>query len=86
MIKTKYEKQEEELLSDDGIFAVKKSTYFDCCDKCCQCGFELLPGEDAVEIYATGDVIHKGCWNEYADENADIFGKSFKSCVQEDCY
>ncbi len=77
MIKNKYEEQEEMLLSEDGILSVKHRDYIDNAEKCCQCGFELLPGEQAMEIHISGDLIHKSCWCEYADENPDIFGKSF---------
>ncbi len=77
MKKSTYEQYENEILSEDGIFSAKKSTYLDNAEKCCHCGFELLPGEEAVEIFINGDVIHKSCWNEYADENACVFGKDF---------
>ena len=68
---------EYEILSEDGIFAVKHSTVFDNAEKCCQCGYAILPGEEALQIYVNGDVIHKECWQDYADENTKIFGKDF---------
>ena len=77
MSKNKLEITEEELLSDDGIFAVRHGTVYDNAEKCCQCGFAILSGESALQIYANGDVIHKECWQDYADENADAFGKDF---------
>ncbi len=73
----KYEEQEEEFLSEDGIFFKKGREHFDNAEKCCHCGFELLPGEEAIVLFSTGDVLHKNCWNEYADENTSFFGKSF---------
>ncbi len=77
MIKNKFEQQEEMLLADDGILAVRHSAYIDNAEKCCQCGFELLPGEEVMEIHTSGDIIHKSCWCEYADENHKVFGNSF---------
>ena len=77
MIKNKLEITEDEILSDDGIFAAKYNTIYDNAEKCCQCGFAIMPGEDAVQIYVNGDVIHKQCWQDYADENAGAFGKDF---------
>lgn len=77
MIKNKYIQQEEVLLSEDGILSVKHRDYINNAEKCSQCGFELLPGEEVVEIHTNGELIHKSCWCEYADENLDIFGSSF---------
>lgn len=77
MIRTKYLQQEQELLSEDGILSVKQKDYINNAEKCCHCGFELLPGEEVMEIHTSGDIIHKSCWCEYADENLDIFGNSF---------
>ncbi len=77
MTKNKLEITEEELLSDDGIFAVKYSTIYDNVEKCCFCGCPIMPGEAAMQMYANGDVIHRQCWLEYAEEYAENFGKEF---------
>lgn len=77
MLKNKLQITEDELLSDDGIFSIKQKERFDNAEKCCYCGYEMLDGEEAVEIYCNGDVIHKSCWTEYADENMEVFGKCF---------
>ncbi|MBR5528466.1 MAG: hypothetical protein IKV97_05620 [Clostridia bacterium] len=38
-------------------------------EKCMYCGYEILPGECKAQVNATGDVIHKKCWQDYADDN-----------------
>lgn len=68
---------EEELLSDDGIFAARFNTVYDNLEKCCLCGYEIKPGEKAMEIHCNGDLIHKECWQEYAEDNIESFGKEF---------
>ena len=77
MIKNKLEITEDEILCDDGIFSVKERMSYDNAEKCSHCGFELLPGEEAMEIFVNGDIIHKSCWCEYADENPELFTKDF---------
>ena len=77
VIKNKPEAMEEELLSEDGIFARKYSTVYDNAEKCCQCGYPIIPGEQALQIYCNGDVIHKECWLDYAEENTQALCKSF---------
>ena len=74
---TKLEEQEAMLLAEDGIFGRKHRETFDHAECCASCGFELLSGEEAMEVGDTGELIHKSCWNEYADENAERFGKTF---------
>lgn len=77
MHKNKIEITEDEVLSDDGIFAPKYETMYDNAEKCCFCGCALLPGEKAIQLYANGDLIHRSCWQEYAEEYTDAFGKEF---------
>ena len=77
MTKNRMKITEEEILSDDGIFAASYSTVYDNAEKCCYCGCPVMPGEEAMQIYVSGDVIHSACWQEYAEENTDTFGKSF---------
>ncbi len=77
MTKNKLEITEEELLSDDGIFAAKYNTMYDNAEKCCYCGCAIMPGEKALQLYANGDVLHRQCWQEYADEYTESFGKEF---------
>lgn len=66
----------EDFFSDDGIFAVKERTVYEYSERCCQCGYELLPGEEAMALN-NGDLIHESCWNDYAEENAAFFGNKF---------
>lgn len=77
MTKNKLKITEDELLTDDGIFAAKYNTVYDNAEKCCLCGCAIMPGETALQLYANGDIIHKQCWQEYADEYTDAFGKEF---------
>lgn len=77
LTKNKLEITEDELLSDDGIFAVKYNDIYDNAEKCSYCGCAIMPGETGLRLYANGDVIHKQCWQEYADEYTDSFGKEF---------
>ena len=77
MAKNKMKTTEDELLSEDGIFSRKFSTVYDNAEKCSYCGCAVMPGEEAIRIYSNGDIVHLGCWQEYAEENMESFGKSF---------
>ena len=44
--------------------------------RCAQCGYGICGIEDAVEVTATGEVIHKDCWNDYAEDNSEEFIRS----------
>ncbi len=44
--------------------------------RCAQCGYGICGMENAVEITATGEVIHKDCWYDYAQDNAEEFIRS----------
>ena len=41
--------------------------------RCAQCGYNIYEYEDAVIITATGDTIHRQCWEDYANDNACEF-------------
>ena len=43
------------------------------CGHCAQCGYEIAESDEAAVIAATGDIIHRACWEEYAADNADEF-------------
>ncbi len=77
MHKNKLEITEDEILSDDGIFARRFDTMYDDAEKCCFCGCAIMPGEKAIQLYANGDVLHRQCWQEYAEEYTEAFGKEF---------
>lgn len=36
---------------------------------CAQCGYRLVRGDEALIVKETGDIIHKGCWFDYTDDN-----------------
>lgn len=40
-------------------------------DRCVYCGYPILRGEDKLRVEATGDIIHRKCWNDYAEDNVD---------------
>ena len=41
--------------------------------RCAQCGYSIDVEDAAVMITATGDTIHRDCWEEYAADNAEEF-------------
>lgn len=41
------------------------------CEKCDYCGYPILLGEEKLRVDSTGDVIHRKCWNDYAEDNTD---------------
>ena len=45
---------------------------------CAQCGFEICPEDAVLRILSTGDLIHRDCWNDYAEDNADDFTEVFE--------
>ena len=62
---------EREILDDDGVFASHgMADDGECiCDKCMYCGYEIVPGEEKAIVEATGDTIHRSCWQDYAEDN-----------------
>ncbi len=51
---------------------VRKTHTFGRC-RCAQCGYTICDGEPTCLVIATGDTIHRACWEEYAGDNADDF-------------
>ena len=43
----------------------------DCRERCIYCGYEISDFQSAVEVIATGDIIHEECWQSYAEETFD---------------
>ena len=43
---------------------------------CAQCGYRFAVGDDVIKVNATGDIIHRDCFIDYADDNADLLTKS----------
>ena len=41
------------------------------CMICAQCGYRFTKADEAVKVKSTGDVIHRGCFIDYADDNID---------------
>ena len=38
---------------------------------CAQCGYKFVDGDEALTVKGTSDVIHKGCWMDYSEDNVD---------------
>ncbi len=38
-------------------------------EKCMYCGFEIFDTDDVLKVIPTGDIIHKKCWIDYAEDN-----------------
>ncbi len=36
---------------------------------CDHCGYAIYSTDEALEIEGSGDIIHKDCWCEYAEEH-----------------
>lgn len=45
---------------------------------CDHCGFAIYVPGDAVEVDATGDTIHKDCWEEYSSDHMSEFVSSIE--------
>ena len=62
---------EREILDEEGIFSTP-DIFEDpeCkCDKCMYCGYDIERGEEKVMVDANGDILHRRCWQEYAEDN-----------------
>ena len=73
----KYCFDEDEFFEDESycIASIARQAALDNCEKCVQCGFPVVPGEEALELQANGDIIHRQCLEEYIEENLDIFAR-----------
>lgn len=69
---------EEVILCEDGIFSRAERDILDGAERCAVCGYALLCGDDVMEVYETGDMIHRDCWCDYAEEAIADFGKLFE--------
>lgn len=38
---------------------------------CAQCGYRFTPGDEALRIKETGDIVHNECYVDYMDDNID---------------
>ncbi len=69
---------QDELLSE--MTCRFEDTHEDC-EKCMYCSFPIFPNETMVRVGVTGDIIHKKCWNDYADEYfyelCELLGEDF---------
>ncbi len=71
--------QEEMELDDAGCDVGGLSDYDDeyCgCTVCAQCSYRFVKGDDVLKIRITGDIIHKDCFIDYADDNMDMLSYS----------
>lgn len=65
--------EDELFLREDGIKLCACSSD----EKCVHCGFPILPGEEVLELLDNCDIIHRQCWEEFAEENLDLFARSY---------
>jgi len=72
---------QEELLKEE-----RQSAYipFGEGERCVYCGYGIIDGEKAVRVSLTGDIIHRKCWNDYAEAYADELCESL--CADGDMY
>ena len=62
---------------NDGLDELAQYTDEYCgCSVCTQCGYRFAVGDDVIKVNATGDIIHRDCFIDYADDNADLLTKS----------
>ena len=40
---------------------------------CAQCGYRFTRGENGFRINQTGDIVHEGCFIDYAEDNRQQF-------------
>ncbi len=78
MEKKKYFFDEDEFFEDASWSPSRDHQHSGICERCIQCGFPVIPDEDALELIANGDVIHRACLEEYIDENLSLFAKAIK--------
>lgn len=62
---------EKEILDEEGIFSVPD--VFEYPDvrnaKCMYCGYDIVSDDEGLRVDANGDTIHRGCWQDYAEDN-----------------
>ena len=62
---------EKEILDEEGLFAPPDifedpdHRY----DKCMYCGYDIIRSDERVQVNATGDTIHRTCWQDYAEDS-----------------
>ena len=53
------------------IYSNRYDAYSGCATICAQCGYRFVKGDEALVVKQTQDVIHKGCWMDYGEDNMD---------------
>ena len=53
----------DQYVNSDGSSALGRFIY------CDHCGYAIYSTDEAFEIEGNGDIIHKDCWCEYAEEH-----------------
>lgn len=56
-----------------GIFEISDfdDVYVGCC-VCAQCGYRFTVGDEVLRVKATGDIVHRDCFIDYADDNIEL--------------
>ncbi len=45
---------------------------------CAQCGYRFIRGDIILRVHQTGDMIHKDCFMDYADDNVEEMCDEFE--------
>lgn len=72
-IRKKYCFDETEFFEDELLGRAHAAGNSDSEEKCVQCGFPIICGEEALEIISNGDLLHRQCLEEYIEENLSEF-------------
>lgn len=50
---------------------IKENYSYECCTctVCAQCGYRFYEGDDVVSVKQTGDVVHRECFTDYAEDS-----------------
>ena len=62
---------EKEILDEEGVYTTP-DIFEDAHrenEKCMYCGYDIVLDNDGLRVLVTGDVIHKDCWRDYAEDN-----------------
>ncbi len=50
------------------------------CSVCAQCGYRFARSDDVLEVHETGDLVHKECFIDYADDNVNTLASVIELC------
>ena len=59
---------------DDAVSDCERAEYGESTESteyCDYCGYPIVRGEEKLRVDSTGDIIHRKCWSDYAEDNTD---------------